>query len=53
MNERRWRTLMLTALPIGIGVGILAFDSVWWGVAIGWGLVVLFLIGYIVAKSRS
>lgn len=46
-----WRNLLLTALPLGIGIGIVVFDSAWWGAAIGWGLLVAFLIVFSIVKA--
>jgi predicted benzoate:H+ symporter BenE len=45
-------TILATGLPIGMGIGILGMDSALWGVAIGWGLVAIFALLYLLFRRR-
>ena len=45
LSAKGWSTLLCTALPTGMGIGILALDSALLGVVVGWALVAAFLIG--------
>ncbi|MDG4827812.1 hypothetical protein O7627_00650 [Solwaraspora sp. WMMD1047] len=44
LSAKGWSTLLMTALPTGVGIGLLFLDSALLGVLVGWGLVAAFLI---------